>query len=62
MLEASVTNEKKAALANAPTQEDGPRCPTCAAFPKLATKFLDPQTGKIIRLYRCTCGERIWDD
>jgi hypothetical protein len=28
------------------TQDRGRRCPTCAAFPKLTHKFLDPRRGK----------------
>jgi hypothetical protein len=43
-------------------QEHLPRCPTCAAFPRLTLSMLDPRRGKIVRLYQCQCGERIWDD
>jgi hypothetical protein len=24
--------------------------------------MLDPRKGRIVRLYRCSCGERIWDE
>jgi hypothetical protein len=24
--------------------------------------MLDPRKGKVVRLYRCSCGERIWDE
>ena len=45
------------------TQDTRPRCPTCAAFPRLAGAFLDPGRSKSIRLYECEkCGERIWND
>lgn len=44
------------------TQDPRPRCPTCAAFPHLTHAILEPRTGKTVRLYRCRCGERIWDD
>jgi hypothetical protein len=44
------------------TQDVRRRCPTCAAFPRLTQRFLDPRAGKIVRLYECQCGERIWDD
>ena len=44
------------------TRDTQRRCPTCAAFPKLTHRFLDPRQGKTIRLYQCQCGERIWDD
>jgi hypothetical protein len=43
-------------------QDQTPRCSKCAAFPRLHLKFLDPNRDKIIRLYRCECGERIWDN
>jgi len=39
-----------------------PRCPSCNALPTLVDTMLDPRNGRIIRLYRCTCGERIWDE
>ena len=44
------------------TQDQGPRCPTCAAYPRLAQSMLDTRNGRTVRLYRCQCGERIWDD
>jgi hypothetical protein len=28
----------------------------------LATEFLDPRTGRTVRLYECECGELSWDD
>jgi hypothetical protein len=44
-------------------QEPRPRCPTCAAFPRLTNAFLDPRRDKSIRLYECEkYGQRIWDD
>jgi len=44
------------------TRDTQRRCPTCAAFPKLTHRFLNPKQGKTIRVYQCKCGERIWDD
>jgi hypothetical protein len=39
------------------------RCPEGAAVaPRLILKFLDVRRGKTVRLYRCKCGECIWDD
>jgi hypothetical protein len=39
------------------------RCPAGAAVaPRLILKFLDVRSGKTVRLYRCQCGECIWDD
>jgi len=44
-------------------QERGPRCPTCAAFPRLTILMLDPRTSRTVRLFNCDkCGERNWDD
>jgi len=37
------------------------RCPSCAAFAALFRAFLDPVGGRTIRLYECSCGERIWN-
>jgi RNase P subunit RPR2 len=40
-----------------------PRCPTCSdILIEAETAISDPQTGNLIRLYRCDCGERIWDE
>jgi hypothetical protein len=33
-----------------------------AAAPRLILEFLDVRSGKTVRLYRCKCGECIWDD
>jgi len=44
------------------TQDTQRRCPTCAAFPRLLHKMLDPRGGKTVHLHQCACGERIWDD
>lgn len=55
--ESAVTEDREAERISSP-KTNGPRCPACAAFPKLATRFLDPRSGKTIRLYRCQCGER----
>ena len=54
--------EEKEQTPKASVEPKGPRCPTCAAFPDIASRFLDPRTGKTIRLYRCQCGEHVWDD
>ena len=43
-------------------QDTGRRCPNCAAFPRLSFQFLDPRSGRTVRLYECLCGERLWDD
>jgi hypothetical protein len=45
-----------------PAQDAPPRCPTCAALPRLTQSILDPRKGRTVRLYQCQCGERMWDD
>jgi hypothetical protein len=40
-------------------QDNRHRCSTCAAFPKLTHRFLDPKQGKTVRLYECHCCERM---
>jgi hypothetical protein len=54
--------DEKQMLPPQPTQEHGPRCPTCAAFAHLHHAVLEPRTGKTFHLYQCECGERVWDD
>jgi|GEM_PF-4763595 len=45
------------------TTARGPRCPACdARVRQLMHRFLDPGTGKTIRVYHCQCGEWVWDD
>jgi formate dehydrogenase maturation protein FdhE len=39
-----------------------PRCPSCGAFPTHMDTILNSPTGQIVRLYRCECGERIWQN
>jgi hypothetical protein len=50
----------KAVAAPMQSQEKGPRCPTCAAFPSPLYSMLEPRTGKTVKLQQCQCGERIW--
>jgi hypothetical protein len=45
-----------------PANQRQVRCPTCTDSAYLSTRFLDPRSGKTIRLYLCRCGENIWDD
>jgi DNA-directed RNA polymerase subunit RPC12/RpoP len=37
-------------------------CPRCGAQPRLLHSVPDFRSGKTARLYRCPCGERIWDE
>ncbi len=47
-----------------PTRQDhNPQCPKCKAPSRINLAMLDPKTGKMVNLYRCTsCGDRFWDD
>jgi hypothetical protein len=54
--------ESQQELSKPQRQGAGRRCSMCAAFPRLATEFLDPRTGRTVRLYECECGELSWDD
>jgi hypothetical protein len=38
------------------------RCPTCNALPRVAHHITDPCTGNKFRLYRCECGESVWEE
>jgi formate dehydrogenase maturation protein FdhE len=39
-------------------------CPACASTPTRpgVIVILDTRKGKAVRLFRCQCGELIWDD
>ena len=38
-------------------------CPACRAFAsRIAFDILDPRNGMTVRIYRCDCGQHIWDD
>jgi hypothetical protein len=38
-------------------------CPTCRAFAsRIVYSVLNSKTGKNIRVFRCECGEHVWDD
>lgn len=58
----AVTEDMEDELPKQQTQGRCPRCPTCAAFTRLAHSMLNPRNGKAVRLYQCHCGERVWDD
>jgi hypothetical protein len=37
-------------------------CPKCASAPLAFVKILDPRDGKTHRLFRCRCGQLIWNE
>jgi hypothetical protein len=49
-------------LPEPPTEDQQLRCQSCSAVPRLAQRILDPNTGRTFRLYRCQCGESIWEE
>jgi lysyl-tRNA synthetase class I len=55
-------NDDEDKLSEPPIQDQEPRCPACGALPRVHVKFLDSKRGKMVRLYRCKCGARVWDD
>ena len=38
------------------------KCPLCGRALELMRKMLDLDTGRVIHMYECECGDRIWDD
>lgn len=37
-------------------------CSTCASKPLRVIVILDTRKGRTVRLFKCECGELIWDD
>jgi hypothetical protein len=37
-------------------------CSSCAAEPSLSISILDSRNGKQHRVFKCECGEIVWDD
>lgn len=46
----------------APDDDRGFLCPACAVEPERVIIILDTRKGKPVRLFKCDCGELIWDD
>jgi hypothetical protein len=38
-----------------------PRCPSCKGILRLARTLLVSRTEEAIRLFKCQCGQRIWE-
>jgi hypothetical protein len=36
-------------------------CRRCDAVLYVVETMLDPRTRRVVRMYKCECGERIWD-
>jgi hypothetical protein len=39
-----------------------PICPKCKAYFRFTETFLDVRRNLIVRLFRCECGQMIWDE
>ena len=37
-------------------------CNHCGRKPALTVKMLNPQNGKIVRMFKCQCGEQTWTE
>ena len=38
------------------------KCTRCGERAKLVARMFDPKKGREVRLYRCRCGELLWED
>jgi hypothetical protein len=38
-----------------------PHCRRCGALVWIVETILDPRSGRAVRMFKCECGERIWD-
>jgi hypothetical protein len=38
------------------------KCRTCDEALKHVAVILNPDSGRVIQLFKCECGERMWDD
>ena len=39
-----------------------PICPKCKAYFRFTETFLDVRRNLTVRLFRCECGQLIWDE
>jgi len=37
-------------------------CDECGRKPRSQLKMLNPQTGKIVRMFKCQCGAQTWTE
>ena len=57
-MEHSVEGEPREPLVAAAS----PICPKCKAYFRFTETFLDVRRNLIVRLFRCECGQFIWDE
>jgi hypothetical protein len=39
------------------------KCKSCESQKlRLILRFVDPRTGNDVRLFKCECGERVWEE
>lgn len=51
-----MVGERKEGLPKQPTQDRGPRCPSCTAFPRLTHALLDTRKGTTVPVRRTHLG------
>ena len=54
--------EKVAEVVHGTSSDSSKKCRFCGATPELMRKMLDLETGCVIRMYECHCGDRTWND
>jgi hypothetical protein len=37
-------------------------CGYCLERPSLVVKMLNPQNGRVVRMFKCVCGEQTWTE
>ncbi len=43
------------------SKSDAVFCPKCAAALRIVVDILDSRNGQVFRLFRCECGEFVWN-
>jgi hypothetical protein len=54
--------EKVAEVVHAVSTDSTKKCRFCGTTLELMRKMLDLDTGCVIRMYECQCGDRSWSD
>lgn len=54
--------EKVAEVIHSPQTDSVRKCRFCGGSLELTRKMLDTETGCVIHMYECECGDRTWSD
>ena len=54
--------EKVAEAIHSPQTDSVKKCRFCGRSLELTRKMLDVETGRVIHMYECECGDRTWND